>query len=298
MAKDLTNSSVDRQNILNNQYALAEIQKVVHVSGIMFEGRMIFFKEQVADFFEETNPGDLLKVFKDSIRSIIETELSHTLGADYYERSEDRNNYRNGYRERQKPLSTPMGPVTIRIPKLRRGSFYPSILERYQKVERALISIISEAYFAGVSTRKMNNLFVDLGLENIDRSLVSRCSSQIDAEVEVWKNRKLDRRYAYIWLDAMYTKIRTEGGVVSTAILIAIGVKEDGHRDVLGLQLGNRESYHNWKDFLQSLKARGLERSELWVSDEHDGLIKAIEECFPGQLRQRCIVHWMLGCPI
>ncbi|MFA5666730.1 MAG: transposase, partial [Candidatus Cloacimonadaceae bacterium] len=113
MAKDLTNSSVDRQNILNNQYALAEIQKVVHVSGIMFEGRMIFFKEQVADFFEETNPGDLLKVFKDSIRSIIETELSHTLGADYYERSEDRNNYRNGYRERQKPLSTPMGPVTI-----------------------------------------------------------------------------------------------------------------------------------------------------------------------------------------
>jgi len=162
-----------------------------------------------------------------------------------------------------------------------------------QRVDRALISIISEAYFAGVSTRRMNQLFVDLGLSNIDRSFVSRCAKQIDAEVEVWKNRELDNRYAYIWLDAIYTKIRTEKGVRPTAVLIAIGLKEDGHRDVLGLHLGNRESYYNWKDFLQSLKERGLKRSELWISDEHDGLIKSIEECFPGQLRQRCIVHWM-----
>ena len=143
------------------------------------------------------------------------------------------------------------------------------------------------------STRKMNQLFNDLNISGIDRSFVSRCAKQIDAEVEVWKNRALDTRYAYIWLDAIYTKIRTERGVVSTAVLIAIGLREDGHRDVLGLHLGNKESYYNWKDFLQHLKARGLERSELWISDEHDGLIKAIEECFPGQQRQRCIVHWM-----
>jgi len=111
--------------------------------------------------------------------------------------------------------------------------------------------------------------------------------------VELWRNRELDSNYVYIWLDALYTKIRTEKRVRSTAVLIAIGLKEDGHRDVLGVHLGNRESYYNWKDFLQSLKERGLERSELWISDEHDGLIKSIEEFFPGQLRQRCIVHWM-----
>ena len=228
-----------------------------------------------------------------SIQKIVEEEISSILGAEPYQRSETRTNYRNGYRGRKEPINTGIGPVSIRIPKLRKGSFYPSILEHYQRVDRALISIISDAYFNGVSTRKMNNLFIELGIENIDRSFVSRCAAQIDEEVQIWRNRRLDQRYAYIWLDAIYTKIRTEHGVVSTAVLIAIGLKEDGHRDVLGLNLGNRESYHNWKDFLQHLKSRGLEHSELWISDEHDGLIKSIEECFPGQLRQRCIVHWM-----
>jgi transposase-like protein len=250
-------------------------------------------KAEIVKLIQDAIPGDFAKLLEYSIKELIEAELSAYMGADSYERTESRTNYRNGYRERKEPLSTGVGPVSLSIPKLRNGSFYPTILEHYQRVDRALISIVSEAYFAGVSTRKMNKLFVDLGLENIDRSFVSRCSSRIDAEVKVWKNRELDQRYAYIWLDAMYTKIRTERGVVSTAVLIAIGVKEDGHRDVLGLHLGNKESYYNWKEFLQSLKARGLERSELWISDEHDGLIKSIEECFPGQLRQRCIVHWM-----
>ena len=250
-------------------------------------------RAELVKLFRTMVPGDFVKVLENSIQRFIEVELSAYLGADSYQRTESRTNYRNGYRARKEPLNTGLGPISVSIPKLRSGSFYPSILEQYQRVDRALISIISEAYFAGVSTRKMNKLFVDLGLENIDRSFVSRCSSKIDAEVKVWKNRDLDQRYAYIWLDAMYTKIRTERGVVSTAVLIAIGVKEDGHRDVLGLHLGNKESYYNWKEFLQSLKARGLERSELWISDEHDGLIKSIEECFPGQLRQRCIVHWM-----
>lgn len=248
---------------------------------------------EIVKLIQETIPGDFVKVLENSIHRIIEAELSNQLGAGHYERNEARNNYRNGYRERKEPLSTGIGNIEISIPKLRKGSFYPSILEHYQRVDRALISIVSEAYINGVSTRKMNNLFIDLGLENIDRSFVSRCASQIDEEVQIWRTRKLEQLYAYIWLDAIYTKIRIEGRVVSTAVLIAIGLREDGHRDVLGFYLGNRESYHNWKDFLQHLKARGLERSELWISDEHDGLIKSIEECFPGQQRQRCIVHWM-----
>jgi len=238
-------------------------------------------------------PGEFIKVLENSIQRIVEEEVSLVLGADPYQRSETRTNYRNGYRERKEPLSTGIGNVNISIPKLRKGSFYPSILEQYQRVDRTLISIIGEAYIAGVSTRKMNKLFLDLGIENIDRNLVSRCAAQIDEEVKTWKNRNLEKHYAYIWLDAIYTKIRTEGKVNSTAVMIAIGLREDGHRDVLGLHLGKRESYYNWKDFLQNLKARGLERAELWISDEHDGLIKSIEECFPCQQRQRCIVHWM-----
>ena len=250
-------------------------------------------KAELVKLIQSVIPGNFVKVLENSIQRIVEEEVSIVLGADPYQRSEARTNYRNGYRGRKEALGTGIGPVNISIPKLRKGGFYPSILEQYQRVDRALISIISDAYISGVSTRKMSHIFNDLDLSGIDRSFVSRCAAQIDAEVEVWKNRELDTRYAYIWLDAIYTKIRTERGVVSTAVLIAIGLREDGHRDVLGLHLGNKESYYNWKDFLQHLKARGLERSELWISDEHDGLIKAIEECFPGQQRQRCIVHWM-----
>jgi len=238
-------------------------------------------------------PGDFVKVLENSIHSIIEEKLNSVLGAELYQRAEGKTNYHDGYHERKEPLSNGLGLISVYIPKLRSGSFYPSILEQYKQVDRALISIISEVYFVGVSTRKMNKLFMDLGLESIDRSFVSRCVAQIDEEVEICKNRQLDGRYAYILLDPIYTKIRTEGRVDSTVVLIAIGLREDGHRDVLGLHLGNRESYYNWTDFLQSLKVRGLERSELWISEEHDGPIKSIEECFPGQLRQRCIVHWM-----
>lgn len=248
---------------------------------------------EIVKLIQQTEPGELLRVLEYGIKEIIEAELSSRLGAQSYERTEKRTTYRNGIRSRKQELSTGLGPVEIGIPKLRQGSFYPSVLEQYKRVDRALISIISDAYINGVSTRKMNRLFVELGLDNLDRSLVSRCSSRLDAEVETWKNRPLDRHYAYVWLDAIYTKIRIEDRVVPTAVLIAIGLRSDGYRDVLGLHLGNRESALNWKQFLQSLKARGLERSELWVSDDHDGLTKSIEECFPGQLRQRCIVHWM-----
>lgn len=253
-------------------------------------------KTEVADlvkYFSEIMPNDFAQVLAFGIRELIEAELSYRLGADRYERSDERTNSRNGYRRRKKPLKTALGAINVSVPKLRRGSFYPSILERYSRVDKALISIICEAYYAGVPTRKMSQVFEDLGLGNIDRSLVSRCAAKIDDEIEKWRNRQLDCCYAYIWVDAIYTKIRIDDAVRSTAVLVAIGVSEDGYRDVLGFHLGNRESYHNWKDFFQSLKARGLERSELWISDEHDGLIKAIEECFPGQLRQRCIVHWM-----
>ena len=249
--------------------------------------------EETVKLIQQTDSGELLRVLEFGIKEIIEAELSALLGAGPYERSENRITHRNGVRSRRNVLSTGLGPVEIGIPKLRRGSFYPSILDQYKRTDRALISIITEAYINGVSTRKMNKIFSELGLSGIDRSLVSCCASRMDSEIEAWKNRVLGKHYAYIWLDAIYTKIRLENRVVSTAVLIALGVRSDGYRDVLGLYLGNRESRTNWKEFLQSLKSRGLERCELWIGDEHDGLVKSIEECFPGQLRQRCMVHWM-----
>ena len=248
---------------------------------------------EAVKLIQETIPGNFLKLLESCIQHVINTEFSMKLKADPYQQTINRENYRNGYRERKRPLNTGLGPVKVKIPRFRRGNFYPSILEKYQRIDRALISVISEAYYSGVSTRKMNQLFIDLEIENIDRSLVSRCSARIDAEIEVWRNRTLDQHYVYVWLDAIYTKVRGKKGVQSTAVLIAIGLKKDGYKDILGFQLGNRESYYNWKEFLQSLKLRGLERSELWISDEHDGIIKSIEECFPGQQRQRCIIHWM-----
>lgn len=244
-------------------------------------------------FFQENNPENLLNILEIGIKAVIEAELNNQIGAHSYERTKNRTTYRNGVRARKNDLETSLGKVSVAIPKLRNGSFYPSIIEKFQRVDRAMVSIIGEAYINGVSTRKMERLFYDLGIDKMDKSLVSRCSMAIEEEVLKWKERPLDRVYSYVWLDAIYTKTRDESGVRSTAILIAIGLKEDGYRDVLGFHLGKKESALNWKEFLQSLKKRGLERSELWISDQHDGLIKSIEECFPGQLRQRCIVHWM-----
>jgi transposase-like protein len=249
--------------------------------------------EELVKIIQQTDNNKLLELLLHGINRFMDAEVSHILKAMPYERTGERNNYRNGYRKRKEPLKTSLGDIDISVPKLRQGSYYPSILEHYQRIDRALVSIISEAYFNGVSTRKMNNLFDEIGLSHIDRNTVSRCAAQIDEEVAAWRSRSLDQQYAYIWVDAIYTKIRIDNRVRSVAVLVAIGVKTDGYRDVLGFELGDKESSYNWKDFFQGLKERGLERAELWISDEHDGIIKAIEECFPGQLRQRCIVHWM-----
>jgi transposase-like protein len=212
----------------------------------------------------------------------MEVEVSERIGANSYERKEERTNYRNGYRDRKEPLSTSLGKIPLRIPKIRVGSYYPKALDQYKRIDKSLVTIICQEYYQGVSTRKMDKIFNKIGLDTIDRSTVSRCAQEIDEQVRIWKNRSLEQRYAYIWLDDIYTKIRMEGSIRSETVLIAIGLKGDGHREVLGFSIGNKESYYNWKEFLQSLKERGLERGELWISDDHDGLKKAMAECFPG----------------
>lgn len=250
--------------------------------------------EKLVNVFNSTGDfKDLLLLLEKSIQAMIAMEFDKYVGAERYERSASRLTMRNGYRTRNKPLRTGLGEVDIRIPRVRKGNYYPEILERYQRVDRALISVIQEAYVNGVSTRKMEKVFSRIGITGLDKSSVSRYIQPIRDEVEKWRNRRLSGRYVYIWLDAIQSKVRRDGAVFSTSLLIAKALRVDGRREVLGFYVGNKESYHNWKTFLQDLKFRGLETSNLWIRDDHDGLSKALSECFPGQLQQRCIVHWM-----
>lgn len=226
------------------------------------------------------------------VNSLIEFELTKYINAERHERTQNRKTQRNGKRERKTALKTSSGPIPIQIPKIRKGSFFPSILERYQRIERALIGVIQEAYIHGVSTRPMEKLFRSLGLEGLDKSTVSRMIQPLLDQVRSWKSRRLNEEYVYIWVDAIVLRVRYEGCVQRVSVAVAMGLQADGHLDILGFYQGRQESYVNWKDLFQNLKDRGLARSGLWISDAHDGLLKAFEECFPGQLHQRCIVHW------
>ncbi len=249
--------------------------------------------KMVNEFQSSEGSNKLLSLLQQMIQLVIEVDFEKHVGAGRYERKDTRNNLRNGYRKRKNPLRTGIGEVDLQIPRFRSGNYYPEILERYQRVDRALISVIQEAYIQGVSTRKMQKVFDGIGLTGLDKSTVSRYIQPIREEVDNWRNRKLSTRYVYIWVDAIQSKVRREHAVFSTSILVAKALRTDGHREVLGFWSGNKESYLNWKSFLQDLKSRGLRMSSLWIRDQHDGLEKALSECFPGQLQQRCIVHWM-----
>lgn len=226
------------------------------------------------------------------LREIMEAEVRGKTGAELGERSPERRCMRNGYRERR--FDTRVGSLSLPIPKLREGSYFPSFLEPRRRSEEALLSVISEAYVKGVSTRKVEDLVVALGLEGVSKSEVSRICSRLDEQVEAFRGRPLVGRYPYLWLDATYEKVRDETGrVVSMALVVAYGVAETGEREVLGLEVCRSEDYPFWKGFLAGLVARGLSGVALVVSDAHQGLKKAIEEVFLGASWQRCRVHFL-----
>lgn len=249
--------------------------------------------DEIVNIIHKNGGMDFHPLLESFVAIFIEAEVRHFISAAYYEHTGDRVNYHNGFRERKKGIKTGLGTIFPKIPKLRSGSFYPSILTHYSRIDKALMSILVESYINGVSTRKIERIFKDCNIQDIDKSLVSRCSADIEEKVEEWRNHPLEPNYAYIWIDAIYTKIRVEGLTRSNAVLIATGVRKDGYQEVLGFQLGNKESKDNWKEFFQSLKSRGLVGCELWISDDHDGIKQAMQECFPNQQRQRCIIHWM-----
>lgn len=236
--------------------------------------------------------GDFLREGAQLVAQLaIELEADEIIGAGRYERSPNRKNHRNGHRERV--WETRVGEIPLRIPKLREGTYFPSLLEPRRRAEKALLAVVQTAYVKGVSTRKVDDLLKALGLTGIDKSKVSRICKELDELVEGFRNRPLEGKYPYLWLDALYLKVRQDHRIVSQAMVIAIGVRETGERDVLGFSLGASEEYAFWMDFLRSLVRRGLKGVELVTSDAHEGLKAAIGEVLTGSSWQRCRVHFM-----
>jgi len=224
-------------------------------------------------------------------QAVIELEAEQRIGAGRHERSPNRTTQRNGYRERG--LSTRVGELELRIPKLRTGSYFPSLLEPRRRAEKALVAVVQQAYIEGVSTRKVDDLLVALGLTGIDKSAVSRACQLLDEVIEPFRNRPLVGVYPYVWLDALYLKVRHNHRVVSQALVIAIGVRETGEREVLGWSIGASEEQAFWAEFLRSLVGRGLAGVQLVISDAHTGLKAAIAQTLAGAAWQRCRVHFM-----
>ncbi|MFV2045548.1 MAG: IS256 family transposase [Anaerolineales bacterium] len=222
---------------------------------------------------------------------LIELEAEDQIGAAKYERSPNRKAHRNGYRERM--WETRVGEIPLSIPKLREGTFFPSLLEPRKRSEKALLAVVQTAYVKGVSTRKVDDLLQALGLTGIDKSKVSRICKELDEVVEGFRNRPLEGEYPYLWLDALYLKVRQNHRIVSQAMVIAIGVRETGDRDILGFALGASEDEAFWLDFLRSLVRRGLTGVRLVTSDAHEGLKAALGEVLNGVTWQRCRVHFM-----
>ncbi len=225
-------------------------------------------------------------------QAVMEAEVTELTGVPKGERSPDtRLTHRNGYRDRR--WDTRVGTIDLAVPRVRDGSYLPSLLDPRRRTERALLAVVQEAYVAGVSTRRVDDLVRALGVEGLSRSEVSRMCAPLDAEVAAFRSRPLaDAAYPYLWLDATYLKVRDGGRVVSMAALVATGVAGSGERRVLGLELaaGNDEG-SAWPRFIRSLVERGLHGVRLVISDDHAGLVKAVREQLLGSSWQRCRVH-------
>ena len=249
---------------------------------------------EVLEAMKVAEVDDRIKIAAQTIyQALIDAELTSVIGAAPWEHTTSRVAVRNGSRRRV--LSTAAGDLELAMPKLRSGSFFPSLLERRRRVDQALFAVIMEAYLHGVSTRKVDDLVKALGIDSgISKSEVSRICGDLDAEVSAFRDRSLaDTAFPYVFLDATYCKARVNRRVVSQAVVIATGVTADGRREVLGFDVGDSEDGAFWTAFLRSLKARGLAGVQLVVSDAHEGLKGAIGAVMLGTCWQRCRVHFL-----
>jgi putative transposase len=251
----------------------------------------------LSELLDAVRAGDGEDVLRDAmtlvLQELIELEAEQVIGAGRYERSETRTTHRNGSRTRL--LSTKAGDVKLHIPKLREGSFFPALLEPRRRIDRALWAVIMEAYVHGVSTRKVDDLVVALGIEaGVSKSEVSRICRELDDIVAAFRDRPIGHTtFPYVFLDATYVKAHEGASVVSKAIVIATGVTARGDREVLGLAVGDSEDGAFWTAFLRSLRSRGLAGVRLVISDAHEGLKSAIAAVLIGAAWQRCRVHFL-----
>jgi putative transposase len=221
---------------------------------------------------------------------LMDLDVENLCAAAYGERSPDRANSRNGYRDRL--WQTRAGSVELKIPKLRKGSYFPDFLEPRRTAEKALAAVIQEAYVQGVSTRSVDDLVKALGMTGISKSQVSRLCAEIDERVNAFLERPIEGDWPYLWIDATYIKVRQAGRIVSVAAIIAVAVNTDGVREVLGLAIGPSEAEPFWTDFLRSLTRRGLRGVKLVISDAHEGLKAAATKVLSATW-QRCRVHFL-----
>src|SRR5881227_3775760 len=245
----------------------------------------------LAELLKKAGETDFLRAVAEAVLQLLmESDVEGLIGAGRYERSAERLNYRNGFRERA--LDTRLGTLQLRVPKLRQGSYFPPFLEPRKVSEKALVAVIQEAWIGGVSTRRVDELVQAMGLSGIGKSTVSKLCKDVDERVTGFLDRPLEGEWPYLWLDATYLKVREGGRIVSVAAIIAVAVNAEGRREIVGLHLGPSEAETFWSTFLRSLVKRGLKGVKLVVSDAHEGLKAAIRRVL-GATWQRCRVHWM-----
>ena len=237
------------------------------------------------------NKDSLKELLREVLQEVLEQEMTDALGAEKGERSPGRLGYRSGYYSRS--LVTRVGKLELRIPQDRQGQFSTQIFERYQRSEKALVSALAEMYIQGVSTRKVKSITEELCGHAFSASAISAVNKNLDESLERFAKRPLEDAYPYLVLDARYEKVRQDGVIRSQAVQIAIGINEEGRRQILAVELANRESQTSWKDMLLELKSRGLRGVEFVVSDDHPGLKRAIAEVIPEAAWQRCYVHFL-----
>lgn len=246
----------------------------------------------VLDKLLSAEEGDFLRdALRHFLQALMEADVSAQIGAEKHQRTADRVTRRNGYRPRT--WETRAGALALKIPKLREGTYYPGFLEPRRRSERAIVSVVTQAYVHGVSTRHVESVVQAMGMTGISKSEVSRMCQELDELVESFRTRPLEKRYPYLWLDATYVKVREGGRVVSQALIVAIAVNQDGQREVLGLTVGPSENEATWTEFLRDLVSRGLRGVQLVISDFHLGLRKGIQGVLAGSSWQRCRVHFL-----
>lgn len=247
---------------------------------------------ELSNLLQTEGAVDLRSLLALALRTLMESEVSLLCGAEHGERTTERLNQRNGYRDRT--LETRLGTVELKVPKVRQGTYFPSFLEPRRRWEKAFVNVVSEAYVKGVSTRSVEQLVEAMGAKGMSKSQVSRMAAVLDEEVATFRNRPLgEQAFPYVWFDALYVKVRENGRVVSRAVMVAIGVNEQGEREVLGVSVAEKELESSWRAFMRSLVERGLRGVQLAISDAHEGLRQAIRAVFNGASWQRCYVHFI-----